>query len=56
MSLEQAPPEIKLAVDLIYLFEINNVSPEVALDALEIVKQDMQRKCAMQKASVIPVE
>ncbi|MGL5007679.1 MAG: pleiotropic regulatory protein RsmS [Plesiomonas sp.] len=56
MSLEQASPEIKLAVDLIYLLEINNVSPQIALSALEIVKQDMQYKCATQITTLPPVD
>ncbi|QIZ76961.1 pleiotropic regulatory protein RsmS [Ferrimonas lipolytica] len=43
-QLEQAPEHIKLAVDLIYLLETNEVSPEVAIAALEIVKQDMHSK------------
>ncbi|MGL5759735.1 pleiotropic regulatory protein RsmS [Plesiomonas sp.] len=56
MSLEQAPPEIKLAVDLIYLLETNDIEPDVVLKALEIVKQDIQRKCTTQKNVVIAVE
>ncbi|MGL4456058.1 MAG: pleiotropic regulatory protein RsmS [Plesiomonas sp.] len=56
MRLEQAPPEIKLAVDLIYLLETNDIEPDVVLKALEIVKQDMQRKCTTQETTVIPVE
>ncbi|MDN3682361.1 pleiotropic regulatory protein RsmS [Vibrio tapetis subsp. quintayensis] len=43
-SLEQAPDDIKLAVDLIYLFENNEVDPQTALKALKIVEQDLQRK------------
>ncbi len=43
-TLENAPDEIKLAVDLIYLFESNEVNPEVALKALEIVKHDLEQK------------
>ncbi|WP_340608005.1 pleiotropic regulatory protein RsmS [Xenorhabdus bharatensis] len=44
MSLENAPPAVKLAVDLIYLLECNDISPEIALAALEIVRQDLQGK------------
>ncbi|WP_426575944.1 pleiotropic regulatory protein RsmS [Xenorhabdus stockiae] len=44
MSLKNAPPEIKLAVDLIYLLECNDISPETALAALDIVRQDLQGK------------
>ncbi|MCP4278954.1 MAG: pleiotropic regulatory protein RsmS [Alteromonas sp.] len=43
-SLEHAPDDIKLAVDLIYLFENNEVDPKTALKALKIVEQDLQRK------------
>jgi hypothetical protein len=35
MSIENAPPELQLAVDLIYLLECNEIAPEVALAALE---------------------
>ncbi|QTF09474.1 pleiotropic regulatory protein RsmS [Brenneria izadpanahii] len=44
MSLENAPPEIKLAVDLIMLLEDNQIEPQVVLAALEIVRQDFQKK------------
>ncbi|WP_240435510.1 pleiotropic regulatory protein RsmS [Photobacterium salinisoli] len=43
-SLTDAPKEVQLAVDLIYLLETNNVDPELALAALEIVKTDLQAK------------
>ncbi|MDA1381770.1 pleiotropic regulatory protein RsmS [Plesiomonas shigelloides subsp. oncorhynchi] len=39
MSLENAPEEIQLAVDLIYLLETNEVDPKTALAALEFVKK-----------------
>lgn len=42
--LDSAPDEIKLAVDLIYLLESNDVDPVTALNALDIVKQDMEKK------------
>lgn len=42
--LDTAPDEIKLAVDLIYLLESNNVDPNTAVQALEIVTQDMKNK------------
>ncbi|MBI6548754.1 pleiotropic regulatory protein RsmS [Xenorhabdus lircayensis] len=48
MALEQAPPEVQLAVDLIYLLECNEVSPAMALAALEIVKHDFQGKLEKQ--------
>ncbi|TKB51494.1 DUF2496 domain-containing protein [Ferrimonas sediminicola] len=44
MSLEDAPQEIKLAVDLIYLLESNDIDPAMALRALAIVEQDLRRK------------
>ncbi|WCG82144.1 pleiotropic regulatory protein RsmS [Pectobacterium sp. A5351] len=44
MSLENAPPEIKLAVDLIMLLEENQIEPRIALAALEIVRTDFEKK------------
>ncbi|MBY7887900.1 pleiotropic regulatory protein RsmS [Vibrio fluvialis] len=44
VPLNDAPDEIKLAVDLIYLLESNEVEPHVALAALEIVKGDLLNK------------
>lgn len=44
MSLENAPPEIKLAVDLIELLETNEIEPTLALAALAIVQRDYERK------------
>lgn len=43
-SLDDAPADIKLAVDLIYLLETNEVEPDVAISALEMVLQDMKNK------------
>lgn len=43
-TLEHAPDEIKLAVDLIYLLENNEVDPNVALAALKIVQSDLEAK------------
>jgi hypothetical protein len=43
-GLENAPDEIKLAVDLIYLLESNEVDPAIALKALKIVQSDIERK------------
>lgn len=43
-SLDDAPDDIKLAVDLIMLLEDNKVHPEVALKALEIVRKDLTKK------------
>ncbi|MDF2153653.1 pleiotropic regulatory protein RsmS [Vibrio sp. CAU 1672] len=42
--LDQAPDEVKLAVDLIYLLESNEVDPGTALAALQIVQQDLEGK------------
>ncbi|MCE9845903.1 pleiotropic regulatory protein RsmS [Vibrio antiquarius] len=42
--LDDAPEEIKLAVDLIYLLESNEIDPEVALYALKIVQNDLENK------------
>ncbi|WP_412104949.1 pleiotropic regulatory protein RsmS [Yersinia pestis] len=44
VTVEQAPPELQLAVDLIYLLECNEIAPETALAALAIVQLDYQRK------------
>ncbi|MUL10087.1 pleiotropic regulatory protein RsmS [Aliivibrio fischeri] len=43
-SLDNAPDEIKLAVDLIYLLESNEVDKETAIKALEIVLSDFKNK------------
>ncbi|MDD1793000.1 pleiotropic regulatory protein RsmS [Enterovibrio sp. ZSDZ42] len=43
-GLEQAPDDIKLAVDLIYLLESNKVAPETVLKALDIVRADFEKK------------
>ncbi|AZL84458.1 DUF2496 domain-containing protein [Aliivibrio salmonicida] len=42
--LDNAPDEIKLAVDLIYLLENNNVNKEIAIKALDIVLNDLRKK------------
>lgn len=44
MSLENAPDEVKLAVDLIMLLEEHNVAPDTVLKALEIIKRDYEKK------------
>ncbi|MFJ5437061.1 pleiotropic regulatory protein RsmS [Pectobacterium brasiliense] len=44
MSLENAPPDVKLAVDLIMLLEENQIEPRIALAALEIVRTDFEKK------------
>ncbi len=52
MSVENAPPELQLAVDLIYLLECNEIAPETALAALEIVQRDYQEKLKNNKSSL----
>ncbi|WP_423839682.1 pleiotropic regulatory protein RsmS [Vibrio mytili] len=46
--LENAPEEVKLAVDLIYLLESNEIDPQVALKALRIVQTDLENKLSSQ--------
>ncbi|MEL0628901.1 YbaM family protein [Psychromonas aquatilis] len=43
-SLEDAPLEIKLAVDLIQLLEENDFPLETTINALEIVLKDFKNK------------
>ncbi|MGL5285833.1 Protein of unknown function [Aeromonas sp. RU39B] len=49
MSLEQAPKEVQLAVDLIELLENHRLPPELVLKALAIVERDYQRKVREQQ-------
>ncbi len=44
MSLENAPAEVKLAVDLIMLLEENALAPQTVLAALAIVQKDFEAK------------
>jgi len=44
MSLENAPDEVKLAIDLIVLLEQHAVPVDTVLAALEIVQRDYLRK------------
>ena len=44
MSLENAPDEIKLAVDLIMLHEENKVPAQTVLAALEFIRRDYENK------------
>ncbi len=46
-GIDTAPEEIKLAVDLIYLLESNEVDPAVALQAINIVKQDLEKRVGL---------
>ncbi|WP_199611194.1 pleiotropic regulatory protein RsmS [Flocculibacter collagenilyticus] len=43
-TLDNAPEHIKLAVDLIMLLEQNKIDPNTALQALEIVKNDLEKR------------
>ena len=43
-SLDNAPAEIKLAVDLICLLEDNDIDPQTVLSAIDIVRHDFERK------------
>ena len=43
-NLENAPKEIQLAVDLIYLLENTDLDPKTILKALAIVEQDFIKK------------
>ncbi|SQI38507.1 Protein of uncharacterised function (DUF2496) [Leminorella richardii] len=47
-SLEQAPEDVKLAVDLIYLLETHDIAPATVLSALKIVERDFQAKLEAQ--------
>ena len=44
MSLENAPDEVKLAVDLIMLLENHTIPVETVLKALELVRRDFEGK------------
>ncbi|WP_312240349.1 pleiotropic regulatory protein RsmS [Pantoea sp.] len=44
MALENAPDEVKLAVDLIMLLEENKLPVETVLAALAIVQRDFEKK------------
>lgn len=49
-SLKDAPREIQLAVDLIYLLETSDIETDVVLKALDIVKNDYISKQLKQTA------
>ncbi|AFJ47928.1 pleiotropic regulatory protein RsmS [Shimwellia blattae] len=51
MSLEQAPDEVKLAVDLIMLLEQHQIPTATVLAALDIVRQDYLKKQEAETAS-----
>ena len=50
-GLETAPDEIKLAIDLIYLLENQNIDPMIVIMALDIVKRDFEQKISKNSAS-----
>ncbi len=43
-SLENAPDDVKLAVDLICLLEENRIPIDIALSALKMVETDLKRQ------------
>lgn len=51
MSLENAPDEVKLAVDLIMLLEQHAIPPQTVLRALDIVKRDYESKLKSAEAA-----
>lgn len=53
MSLEDAPDEVKLAVDLIMLLEEHAIAPETVLKALEIVQRDFERKVREREVKLV---
>ncbi len=44
LSLNEAEPEIQLAVDLIELLEENKIDAQLAINALKIVLKDFENK------------
>ncbi len=54
MSLDSAPEEVKLAVDLIMLLEQNQIPAQVVLDALDIVRQDYIAKRDIEENGTTP--
>ena len=51
MSLENAPDDVKLAVDLIVLLEENQIPARTMLRALDIVKRDYEKKLQSDETS-----
>lgn len=51
MDLKDAPKAVQLAVDLIYLLESHHIDPQTVLEALDIVRQDYEKKEAHQSAN-----
>ncbi len=52
-ELDDAPADIQLAVDIIFLLESYNIPPDTVLSALEIIKRDYKIKCE-QKKQMLP--
>ncbi|KJG20560.1 hypothetical protein UB37_13915 [Photobacterium iliopiscarium] len=52
-SLDNAPAEIKLAVDLICLLEDNDIDPQTVLSAIDIVRHDFEKKTAITIVKII---
>ena len=55
MSLENAPDEVKLAVDLIMLLENHDIPAQTVLKALEIVKTDFEGKVKASRLRPAPL-
>ena len=51
-TLEHAPEDVKLAVDLICLLEENQLDPKLVLSALKMVQRDFEKKCQAQTSSM----
>ncbi|MFC0050414.1 DUF2496 domain-containing protein [Rheinheimera tilapiae] len=49
LSIDQAPPAVQLAVDLIMLLEQHQLDPAIVLAALPIVTRDFLRKLQNQQ-------
>lgn len=50
-SLADAPLSVQIAVDLIELLEENNIDTHIAIEALQIVLTDFEKKSLKNKAS-----
>ncbi|MDN3651996.1 DUF2496 domain-containing protein [Thalassotalea ponticola] len=46
--IDNAPDDVKLAIDIIQLLEQNNIDEQLAINALHIVLRDYQSKLAKQ--------
>ncbi|RKF19559.1 DUF2496 domain-containing protein [Alginatibacterium sediminis] len=52
MSLENAAAEVQLAVDLIQILEENQLETTIVLKALDIVRQDFEKKRVLEQNQV----